>query len=64
MGSPTVLIGNLMAARMGDPTMHGGVIVMGAPTVQIGEAGMGTAQTGAMGAAAATGAPFCEICSK
>jgi hypothetical protein len=53
-----------MAARMGDPTMHGGVIVMGAPTVQIGEAGMGTAQTGAMGAAAATGAPFCEICSK
>jgi uncharacterized Zn-binding protein involved in type VI secretion len=36
MGSPTVLIGNLMAARIGDPTMHGGVIVVGCPTVMIG----------------------------
>lgn len=36
MGSPTVLIGNLMAARMGDPTAHGGVIVLGCPTVMIG----------------------------
>jgi uncharacterized Zn-binding protein involved in type VI secretion len=36
MGSPTVLIGNLMAARMGDPTVHGGVIVIGFPTVIIG----------------------------
>jgi len=42
MGSPTVLIEFLMAARMGDPTAHGGVIVLGAPTVQIGEAGMGS----------------------
>jgi hypothetical protein len=39
MGSPTVLIGNLMAARIGDPTVHGGVIVLGCPTVMIGEAG-------------------------
>jgi hypothetical protein len=41
-GSPTVLIGNLMAARMGDLTAHGGVIVMGFPTVMIGEVGMGS----------------------
>jgi uncharacterized Zn-binding protein involved in type VI secretion len=68
MGSPTVLIGNLMAARMGDPTMHGGVIMMGAPTVEIGEAGAGGAgsassQAGAMSAAAASGSPFVENCS-
>jgi uncharacterized Zn-binding protein involved in type VI secretion len=36
MGSPTVLIGGLPAARMGDPTVHGGVIVMGWLTVLIG----------------------------
>lgn len=36
MGSPTVLIGNLMAARIGDPTVHGGSIVLGCPTVMIG----------------------------
>jgi|ERR1700722_18388371 uncharacterized Zn-binding protein involved in type VI secretion len=40
-GSPTVLIGNLMAARMGDQTAHGGVIVLGCPTVMIGESGSG-----------------------
>lgn len=34
-GSATVLIGNLPAARIGDNTAHGGVIVMGAPTVII-----------------------------
>ncbi len=36
-GSPTVLIGNMMAARLGDITAHGGVIVMGFPTVMIGD---------------------------
>jgi uncharacterized Zn-binding protein involved in type VI secretion len=35
-GSATVLIGNQPAARMGDMTAHGGVIVMGFPTVDIG----------------------------
>lgn len=35
-GSPTVLINNLLAARIGDNTMHGGVIVMGCFTVIIG----------------------------
>jgi uncharacterized Zn-binding protein involved in type VI secretion len=39
MGSPTVLINNLMAARIGDPTAHGGVIMLGCFTVIIGEAG-------------------------
>lgn len=36
MASTTVLIGNMPAARLGDLTAHGGSIVMGAPTVQIG----------------------------
>jgi uncharacterized Zn-binding protein involved in type VI secretion len=35
-GSATVLIGNKPAARMGDNTAHGGVIVLGLPTVMIG----------------------------
>lgn len=36
MGSTTVLIGGKPAARMGDQTVHGGVIVAGCPTVLIG----------------------------
>lgn len=36
MGSMTVLAGGKPAARMGDPTAHGGMIVLGAPTVIIG----------------------------
>jgi uncharacterized Zn-binding protein involved in type VI secretion len=35
-GSLTVVIGGLPAARLGDMTSHGGVIVMGCPTVMIG----------------------------
>jgi uncharacterized Zn-binding protein involved in type VI secretion len=35
-GSATVLLSNMPAARLGDNTAHGGVIVMGAPTVLIG----------------------------
>ena len=35
-GSTSVLIGGLPAARIGDLTAHGGVIVMGLPTVIIG----------------------------
>ena len=35
-GSATVMIGGKPAARMGDQTAHGGVIVAGAPTVMIG----------------------------
>jgi uncharacterized Zn-binding protein involved in type VI secretion len=36
MGSTSVLIDFLPAARLGDPTAHGGVIVLGCPTVIIG----------------------------
>jgi len=35
-GSSTVMIGGRPAARLGDLTSHGGVVVMGFPTVQIG----------------------------
>ena len=35
-GSVTVLIGKQPAARLGDLTAHGGVIVLGQPTVLIG----------------------------
>jgi uncharacterized Zn-binding protein involved in type VI secretion len=57
MGSPTVLIMNMMAARLGDPTLHGGTITLGLPTVQIGISGQGSG----LQAAAQSGAPFCEI---
>lgn len=56
MGSPTVMIGGLPAARMGDPTAHGGVIILGEMTVMIGEVGQGKV----LQAAAQTGAPFCK----
>jgi uncharacterized Zn-binding protein involved in type VI secretion len=36
MGSQKVLIGNMPAARLGDQTAHGGVIVLGCMTVLIG----------------------------
>ena len=36
MGSTTVMIGGKFAARMGDPTAHGGSIVLGCFTVLIG----------------------------
>lgn len=72
-GSPTVLIGNLPAARQGDTIIEclgpPNTIMMGWPTVMIGDAGMGgaggaSAQAAAMTSAAATGAPFVEICSR
>jgi uncharacterized Zn-binding protein involved in type VI secretion len=60
MGSPTVLVNNKMAARLGDPTVHGGVLVSGCPTVIIGQSGQGATLAGA----AKTGTPFCEECEK
>lgn len=36
MGSTTVLIGGRPAARLGDPTAHGGIISVGFPQVLIG----------------------------
>lgn len=65
MGSPTVLIGNMMAARMGDPTAHGGLIVLGFPTVMIGEVGIGgavTTQGQAMVVAKKAAKAFVENC--
>jgi len=49
-GCNTVLIGNMPAARLGDQTAHGGVIVVGYPTVIIGDSGSG-ASGGAVGCA-------------
>lgn len=77
-GSATVLVGGMPAARMGDTTAHGGVIVMGCPTVLIGDyssggGGAGTArpafanaaaQADALRDAAKSGVPFCELCAK
>jgi hypothetical protein len=41
LGSTGVFIGGKPAARMGDMCAHGGSIVLGCPTVLIGEAGGG-----------------------
>src|SRR5215831_1850283 len=49
LGSFTVLIGSMPAARMGDLTAHGGTIVLGFPTVMIGDSGQGSADVGAGG---------------
>lgn len=69
-GSATVLVNGLPAARLGDSTAHGGVIVAGCPTVLIGDAGGGPVDLGAaegfapaadkpcLKQAAAAGAPF------
>ena len=56
-GESSVLIGNKPAARLGDQMEHGGVIVLGCPTVMIGSSAQGVTL------AAAT-APFCEECEK
>jgi uncharacterized Zn-binding protein involved in type VI secretion len=48
LGSMGVMIGGLPAARMGDMTAHGGVIVLGSFTCMIGE--VGTPSPGAAGA--------------
>jgi uncharacterized Zn-binding protein involved in type VI secretion len=35
-GSATVITSFMMQARIGDPTVHGGTIVLGCPTVIVG----------------------------
>jgi uncharacterized Zn-binding protein involved in type VI secretion len=55
-GEDTVLIGGKPAARLGDKTEHGGVIVVGFPTVLIGA----KAQGKCLIQAAADGSPFVE----
>ena len=52
-GSAGVFIGGLPAARIGDLTAHGGMIVVGWPTVIIGEVGSGPGGGGGMGAGSA-----------
>lgn len=49
LGSFTVLVKGSPAARLGDMTAHGGVIVMGQPNVLIGDAG--SASLGGLGQA-------------
>ena len=49
-GSATVMAGSIPAARLGDNTAHGGVVVVGAPTVIIGDAGAGGSGGAAAGA--------------
>lgn len=64
MGSATVIIGNMPAARIGDMTAHGGAIVVGCPTVIIGDVGMGGGGSGAAGtmqSAKIAGAAFVEM---
>lgn len=58
MGAPSVLIEDAAAARVGDPTYHGGVIVTGEPTVLIGMSD----QANVLAMAAERGAPLCEVC--
>lgn len=77
MGSPTVLVNGQMAARIADPTAHGGTITTGFATVLIGESGSGGSPPSSSVAltfpqpdmqaltnilAATLGVPFCEIC--
>jgi uncharacterized Zn-binding protein involved in type VI secretion len=50
MGSTGVMINFLPASRLGDPTAHGGVIVMGSPTCIIGEVGSPSPGGGGAGA--------------
>lgn len=55
-GAWTVLVSGMPAARMTDMTMHGGMIVIGLPTVLIGSAG---ASAGGAGGGVVTATPEC-----
>ena len=66
-GSPTVLINNLQACRMGDTILEAvgppNKIAMGMPTVLIGNTGKGgtnPSQADALVKAAQSGTPFCD----
>ena len=59
-GSATVLVGGKPAARLGDSTAHGGVIVVGAPTVLIGDGSSGAGGGGGAGMGMAVPVPFSE----
>jgi uncharacterized Zn-binding protein involved in type VI secretion len=49
MGSLGVMINFLPAARLMDPTVHGGMIMMGSPTCIIGEVGIPIPSLGGLG---------------
>jgi uncharacterized Zn-binding protein involved in type VI secretion len=55
-GEPSVVIGNQDSARYGDPTVHGGKLVAGCPSVIIGSSNQ--AET------LKTDKPFCEECER
>jgi uncharacterized Zn-binding protein involved in type VI secretion len=55
-GEPTVIIGHKKAARLGDACSHGGRLVQGCPTVNIGSSPQ--AET------TRTDEPFCEECER
>ena len=55
-GEPSVVIGFKDSARYGDPTVHGGKLVSGCPTVIIGSS--------AQAEALKTDKPFCEECER
>lgn len=59
-GSTTVLINHRAAARRADPCAHGGRIVVGCPTVIVGD----NPQSFTLRAAAKRGTPFCEECER
>jgi uncharacterized Zn-binding protein involved in type VI secretion len=56
-GSASVLIGGKPAARQDDPTEHGGKIILGCPTVSIGDTPQGASFMG-------SGAPLVKPCEK
>lgn len=57
-GSATVLVGGMPAARLGDNTAHGGIIVVGAPTVLIGDSAGGGGGGAGAGMGMALPVPF------
>lgn len=57
LGSTGVFFTGMPAARMGDTCAHGGTIVMGLPTVLIGEMSPGSPQMAMAGPAVLAGAP-------
>lgn len=59
-GSATVIVSGMPAARLGDSTAHGGVIVVGFPTVIIGDAGGGGGGKRAAGAGLEGGGSFVQ----
>lgn len=63
-GSSNVLINGKQAVRIGDPTVHGGKVILGFPTVLIGEDGGGGGGGGAGAAAASDSAKARKIQSQ